>query len=71
MRNIFIPMQLRCARQRAKKTLRQVSDDLNISLSYLSEIERGCTIPSLKILIEMSDYYNLRIDHFFSFFAGG
>lgn len=71
MRNIFIPMQLRCARQRKHKTLSEASSDLKLSVSFISEIERGCTMPSLKTLIEMSDYYDLRIDHFFSFFEDG
>ena len=69
MKNIFIPMQLRCARQRNKKTLKKVSDDLGMSLAFLSEIERGCVLPSIKTLTELCDYYNLHIDDVFVYHA--
>jgi transcriptional regulator with XRE-family HTH domain len=71
MKNIFIPMQLRCARQRKKLTLAKVSADLEMSLSFLSDIERGSTLPSLKTLIALCDYYNLHIDDAFVYFCGG
>lgn len=70
MKNIFIPMQLRCARQRNNKTLQDVSIELKMSLSFLSDIERGRTMPSLKTLIALCDYYNLHIDDVFVYFAG-
>jgi transcriptional regulator with XRE-family HTH domain len=65
MKNIFIPMQLRCARKRKGKTLRDVSEDLAMSLAFLSEVERGSTMPSLKTLINLCDYYGLHIDDVF------
>jgi transcriptional regulator with XRE-family HTH domain len=71
MRNIFIPMQLRCARQRNKRTLHDVSNDTELSVSFLSDVERGSTMPSLKTLITLCDYYKITIDHVFSYFRGG
>lgn len=65
MNNIFIPMQLRCARQRKRLTLKSVSVELKISLSFLSDIERGRTLPSIKTLITLCDYYDLHIDDVF------
>lgn len=69
MKNIFIPMQLRCARQRARKNLTDVSQDTGISVSFLSDIERGRTMPSLETLMKLCDYYNLHIDDVFCYFA--
>lgn len=61
MKTIFIPMQLRCARQRARQTLHDVSADTGISLSFLSDVEQGRTLPSIKTLLTLIDYYELDI----------
>jgi len=66
MKTIFIPMQFRCARQRAKKTLHDVSKDTGLSLSFLSDVEQGRTLPSLKTLLTLIDYYEMDIAHPFA-----
>lgn len=66
MKTIFIPMQFRCARQRMRKTLQEVSKDTGISLSFLSDIEQGRTLPSLKTLLTLIDYYEMEIDRPFA-----
>lgn len=70
MKNIFVPMQLKCARQEKNLTLLKVSNDLEMSLSFLSDIERGRTLPSLKTLIKLCDYYDLHIDDVFVYALG-
>lgn len=57
--------ELRRAREQQNKSLRSVSRDAAISLSYLSEVERGLKEPSSEIIssitralkIKMSDLY--------------
>ena len=66
MKTIFIPMQFRCARQRAHKTLAQVATETGISLSFLSDVEQGRTLPSIKTLLTLIDYYELDISVPFS-----
>lgn len=65
MTNTFIPMQLRVFRK--DKTLQEVSRDTGISVSFLSDIERGRTLPSLKSLITLCDYYGKHIDDVFCY----
>lgn len=66
MKTIFIPMQFRCARRRAHKTLQEVSKDTGISLSFLSDVEQGRTLPSIKTLLTLIDYYEMDIARPFS-----
>jgi len=66
MKTIFIPMQFRCARQKIGKTLKDVSKDTGISLSFLSDVEQGRTLPSLKTLLTLIDYYEMEIDRPFA-----
>ena len=56
---IFIPMMFRVNRKRLNKTLSQVSADTKISLSFLSDIEQGRTLPSIKTLLQLVDYYEM------------
>ncbi len=66
MKTIFVPMQFRCARINLGKTLNNVSAETEISLSFLSDIEQGRTLPSLKTLLTLIDYYNMDVSHPFS-----
>lgn len=43
------------ARVKEGLTLRELSDKCNLSVSYLSDIERGRTVPSLGALTEIMD----------------
>ncbi|MBS3824983.1 helix-turn-helix domain-containing protein [Candidatus Bipolaricaulota bacterium] len=40
-------------------TLEDLSDQLNVAQSYLSEVERGKKVPSLKVLCSLSAYLDL------------
>jgi len=68
MKTIFIPMQLRCARQRNKKTLKNVSQDTGISIGQLSDIERGRTLPSIQTMVTLTDYYEIPVEQLFATF---
>lgn len=68
MKTIFIPMQLKCARQRNKKTLKDVSQDTGISIGQLSDIERGRTLPSIPTMITLTDYYEIPVEQLFATF---
>lgn len=63
MLTLFLRTQLLSAR--GSKKLREVSEDTGISVSYLSDIERGRTLPSLKTLITLCDYYGIVIGDLF------
>jgi transcriptional regulator with XRE-family HTH domain len=51
--------KLRSVRTSRDLTLDQVSSQLGVTPSYLSEIERGNKIPSLKVLCDLSTYLDL------------
>ena len=53
--------RLRMLRTRAGFTLAQVSARAGITLSFLSDIERGRTQPSLDTLERIADVYGLTI----------
>ncbi len=54
---------LREIRKRKKLNQQQVAIDLNISREALSYYENGKREPSLKMLITMSNYFNVSIDY--------
>lgn len=54
---------LREIRKRKKLNQQQVAIDLNISREALSYYENGKREPSLKMLISMSNYFNVSIDY--------
>lgn len=55
-RNAEIGQELKEKRVKSKLTLQQVSHELKISISYLSNIERGRTTPSANIYKRMKDW---------------
>lgn len=52
---------LRHARMDQKRTLRDVSKLANVSLGYLSEVERGCKEASSELLASICDALDLEI----------
>lgn len=58
----MIPLQdrLHSLRKQAKLSLRDLAEQSGVSISYLSEIERGA-IPNLDILERIADVYNLSV----------
>lgn len=51
--------RLRELRQHVGVTLLQVSQETKLSVSYLSDVERGRTIPSLETLEKLATYFNM------------
>ena len=58
--------QIRQRRRYLNLTQEDLSEAANISVTYLSEIERGLRSPSLKVMIRLADKLNLRPQNFFS-----
>ena len=52
-------------RKNLQLTLQAVSDDTNIAVSYLSDIERDKTQPSLKMLAKLTSYYGYTLPELF------
>lgn len=53
--------RLREVRQQHGTTLLQVAEATNLSVSYLSDLERGRTNPSLDTLERLARYYDLAL----------
>lgn len=47
----------RSARKKRNMTLKQVSEVTGLSISFLSEIERGITLPSIGSATKIADCY--------------
>lgn len=52
---------IRTARESRKLSQKTLSDDLNLDWKYLSEIERGVSLPSLPLLIAISDKLDVSV----------
>jgi DNA-binding XRE family transcriptional regulator len=63
--------QLRIARKSKGLTLKDVQGDTGISVSFLSDIERGRTDPSLDTLRTLSAYYGVAIGELMNEKASG
>ncbi len=46
---------------RGDKTLRETADTFGMSLSYLSDLERGRTIPSIKMIVHLANLYQMSV----------
>lgn len=62
---VDLGMRIRNLRKARRQTLKQVSGDIDLSISYLSEIERNITEPSLKTLRKIAGYYKVPVVSFF------
>lgn len=56
--------RIRAIRHARGKTLETVALDSRISLSYLSDIERGRTTPSIPMLVKLATVYGMTIQEF-------
>ncbi len=54
---------LRSIRKQRKLNQQKVAIDLNISREALSYYENGKREPSLQLLVQMSDYFNVSINY--------
>ncbi len=57
----FLTSTLKKARKNKRLTLKQVSQKTGISISFLSDIERGKTNPSQKTFKKLTDFYGIDI----------
>lgn len=53
--------ELRKIRRKRKKTLREVADFAQVSVPYLSEIERGLRVPSIAIVERVLAAYGKKL----------
>lgn len=56
-----LPQRLRMLRQQANKTLADIASGAGISVSFLSDMERGRTLPALDTLERIADVFDLTI----------
>lgn len=49
------------------KSLRETAKDIGISAMYLSEIERGFKLPSMKMRKRIEEYYGMEFDDFWRY----
>lgn len=56
-----IPSQLRLMRGVRGLTLAQVAEGTGLSVSYLSDLERGRTNPSIETLEKIATFHNVRL----------
>lgn len=61
-----ISERLRYYRRSRKKKLREVSAGTDLSVSYISDIERGRTLPSLATCQLLADFYGVTLTLMFS-----
>lgn len=61
----LIGYNLRMKRKDLKKTQQMLAEDLNLSVSFLSRIERGKKLPSIETLQEIADILDVNICYFF------
>ncbi len=61
---MHIGTQLRHIRQTRKQTLAEVGAATNLSISYLSKIERSLAEPRLDELSALSKHYQVSLTHF-------
>lgn len=53
--------RLRALRESRNWTLKQLSQSTGLSLTYLSDLERGRTLPSIETLLKISLAYDLKV----------
>lgn len=56
-----IPVELRALRTAHRKTLQNLADTTGLSVSFLSDIERGRTDPSLESLRKIAAAYDMEL----------
>lgn len=52
----------RLLRKSQKRTLKEVSQGTGLSVSFICDIEKGRTLPSLKTVIALAEFYGMRVD---------
>ena len=63
MDKVELGMRLREARNKAGFTQEQLAEKADIGVMYLGEIERGVKMPSMKIVITLSEALDISADY--------
>lgn len=58
-----IGLELRAIRKRQRHTLSEVSEETGLSVSFLSDLERGRTRPSLDTLEKLATFYQVPLNN--------
>lgn len=58
--------KIREARQRQNLTLRDIADQVGLTVSHISQMERGLTNPSVSALLSIAGALGLPMEYFFS-----
>ncbi len=58
-----IGLRIKEKRTKLKITQEKLAETINVSPSYISEIERGSSICSLQVLIDIADILELNLDY--------
>jgi len=56
--------RLRKARKNANLTQESLGNKLNITKTHIHHLEKGTRYPSIQLLVELSDIFNISIDYF-------
>ncbi len=64
-KDMFMCNNISQIRRRARITQRQLAEALNVSQQYISDIENGKTVPSLKFAFDMKIFFNTTIEEMF------
>lgn len=59
--NLTLGDKLRALREERGLTLKELGEQSGLSLTYLSEIERGSVLPSLDTTRELAQYFNIPV----------
>lgn len=63
--NPYIGQRIRLERKRMGISQETLASDLNISVNYLGEIERGKRVVSLKMAEKLCHYFHLSLDYLY------
>lgn len=55
--------KLRYLRKQKNKTLNDVAEEIDLSIGFLSEVERGEKTPSVRKLEKLADYFDVSTDY--------
>ncbi len=62
MENSTLGKRIRAAHKKAALTQDKLSEKLNISVVYMSELERGIKLPSLTLFVKIAEVLNVSTD---------
>lgn len=64
-RPVRLHERLRALRKKSAKTLREIGHQAGLSISYMSDIERGRTLPSLETCQRLASVYGMSLSTLF------